>query len=72
LLSAGIGLATFSISYLHNHPELGGLGLPDPTITSMETGAVVGAAALLVALFAKSWTRIALVSSSIGLLWFHI
>jgi hypothetical protein len=70
LLTAGIGLGVFSISYLYKHPELGRPGLPDATITSMETGAVVGLAALLVSLFAKSWTRIALLLSSIGLLWF--
>jgi len=36
----------------------------------MESGAVVGLAALLTSFFAKSWTRIALIRSSIGLLWF--
>ena len=70
LLSAGIGLGTFSISYLYSHPMLGGLGLPDPTIWSMEAGAIMGALALLVALLAESWTRIALLLSSIGLLFF--
>jgi len=70
LLTAGIGLGAFSISYLYKHAEPGGLGLPDATITSMETGAVVGLAALLISFFAKSWTRIALAMSSIGLLWF--
>jgi len=36
----------------------------------MEIGAAVAIAALLAALFAKSWTRLALASSSLGLLWF--
>jgi len=69
LLTAGIGLGVFSISYLYKHPYLGGLGLPGATITSMEAGAVFGLAAFLMSFLAKSWTRIAMVSSSIGLLW---
>jgi hypothetical protein len=69
LLTGGIGLALFSISYLYKHPFLDGPGLPDPTIRSMEAGAVFGLAAFLMSFLAKSWTRIAMVLSSIGLLW---
>ena len=70
LLSAGICLGAFSIAYLYTHPMLGGLGLPDPTIWSMEAGAIVGVVALLLAPLAKSWTRVALILSSISLLFF--
>jgi len=68
LLSAGIGLGAFSISYLYAHPEHG--GLPDATIWSMEAGAIFGILALVTSTFSKSWTRIALVLSSADLLFF--
>src|SRR6267143_1403762 len=66
LVSAGICLGAFSSGYIYWRPEPGP-GLPTRTIITMEIGAI---AALLAALFAKSWTRLALASSSLGLLWF--
>jgi hypothetical protein len=69
-LSAGIGLATFSISYLYTHLELVPNGFPPATINSLELGAIVGLIALLTAFFAKSQTRVALLLSSIGLMMF--
>ena len=70
LLSAGIGLGAFSISYLFAHPEPGVVGLPDATIWSLQVGTVFGILALVTAVFSKSWTRVALVLSSADLLFF--
>jgi hypothetical protein len=69
LVSAGICLGAISLSYIYWRPE-SRPGLPTPTIVTMEIGAVVALGALLAALFAKAWTRFALVLSSLGLLWF--
>src|SRR5215467_11465694 len=68
LLSAGIGLGAFSISYLFAHHEQGGMALPNATVRSMLAGAVFAILALVTAVFSKSWTRVALVLSSADLL----
>jgi hypothetical protein len=54
--------------YFYRHPEIHP-GLPEATIATMEAGAVVTCVTLLMSFFAKSWTRVALLLSSISLLW---
>jgi hypothetical protein len=69
LLSCDMCVGAFALAFIYLRPS-SDPGLPQPTITALQIGAPLAAVALLCSCFAKSWTRLALILSGVGLLWF--
>lgn len=65
LAGVSLALATFVLFDIYRHP----IETSKTEIESVETGALVGLLGLLLSVFARSWTRIALSFSCASLLW---